>query len=465
MFLFDRQMIQALAASLAGHWPGGEPAGETAPDAEALAQTLLPGVAAFLCALTGALRDRDAWLRPIVETYFGDADVAGAFSRLLGGREEARQTLANRFLAAGMDEVALDEAVDAFIAVTAESARRGEFLAYLTGGRPADDAPDWLREPVIDYMNALAAEGLGGVTEGVILAADGQTVIFGARSAWGVAESAGPDGRDEPVMAGETGAEPPPAPNIIAPLPQPPPNIAEPQPPPGVVELRLDAALPANVFVGRVFDLVVAIRRLDAAPLAPADLERRESAGFGVLWPDDAPSIRLRIQISAPDCDIAGEDSQTIRLLAGKNSPDVTFQLTPRRVGPLSIVITVYQETDWIGSTRLRSVVGEDAAGEDAAGDEAAGGSPRGDLAITVNSQPLGNTEVNLMALRQALDDGYSDSELRDLCFELEIDYEDLGGDTQSAKARELVLFARRRNLLARLVECVMRDRPHLLGN
>jgi hypothetical protein len=52
---------------------------------------------------------------------------------------------------------------------------------------------------------------------------------------------------------------------------------------------------------------------------------------------------------------------------------------------------------------------------------------------------------------------------LRDLCFELEIDYEDLGGDSQSARARELVLFAKRRNLLARLVACVMRDRPHLL--
>ena len=90
---------------------------------------------------------------------------------------------------------------------------------------------------------------------------------------------------------------------------------------------------------------------------------------------------------------------------------------------------------------------------------------PRAPLgsAMTVASRPLGNGEVNLVRLRQALDDGYNDSELRDLCFELDIDYEDLPGDGQSAKARELVLFARRRGQIAQLVEHVMRDRPQLL--
>jgi len=82
---------------------------------------------------------------------------------------------------------------------------------------------------------------------------------------------------------------------------------------------------------------------------------------------------------------------------------------------------------------------------------------------MTVTSRPLGNGEVNLVQLRQALDDGYNDSELRDLCFELGIDYEDLPGDGQSAKARELVLYARRHGLLAQLVEKVMRERPQLL--
>jgi hypothetical protein len=461
MFVFDKQMIQTLAASLARHWTSDRPADEGAPGEEALAQALLPGVAAFLCVLTGALPGRDEWLRPIVETYFNGAGAAKAFGRLLTGQETARPALAGEFLKAGMDADALDrgafdEAVDAFVAAVIESARRGDRLVYLTGGQPAADiTPGWMREPVASYIDALLAEGLGGVAEGLMFSANGQTVIFGARIGWSMAEAAGPeegpedgagpDSRDEPTLVGETGSEPPPAPAIMEP---------EPEPPPAVVDLRLDAALPANVFAGRAFDLIVAIRQLNAAPLAPADLERRESANFGVLWPEDAPSIQLRIQISAPDCDIAGGDSQTIRLLAGKNSPDVIFQLTPRRAGPLSIVVTVFQETDWIGSARLRTEAG---------GEEAAGGSPRGDMTITVNSQPLGNGEVNLMVLRQALDEGYNESELRDLCFELEIDYEDLGGDSQSARARELVLFAKRRDLLARLVAYVMRDRPHLL--
>ena len=84
---------------------------------------------------------------------------------------------------------------------------------------------------------------------------------------------------------------------------------------------------------------------------------------------------------------------------------------------------------------------------------------------MTAVSRPLAEADVNLKTLRDALDNGYSDGELRDLCLELNLDYEDLPGDGQAAKARELVLFCKRRGLLAALVERVMRDRPHLLVN
>ena len=142
-------------------------------------------------------------------------------------------------------------------------------------------------------------------------------------------------------------------------------------------------------------------------------------------------------------------DSRDVRLPAGADGPPVYFQLTPRRAGPLSVIITVYQAEDWAGSTRLRTEAGDE--------------QPRGALAMTVASAPLAAADVNLVTLRRALDDGYNDSELRDVCFELGIDYEELPGDNQSAKARELVLYAQRRNLLAQLVAHVMRERPHLL--
>lgn len=44
--------------------------------------------------------------------------------------------------------------------------------------------------------------------------------------------------------------------------------------------------------------------------------------------------------------------------------------------------------------------------------------------------------------------DKFSDSELRDLCFELHIDYESLPGEGKAAKARELVSYCERRDRL-----------------
>jgi hypothetical protein len=56
--------------------------------------------------------------------------------------------------------------------------------------------------------------------------------------------------------------------------------------------------------------------------------------------------------------------------------------------------------------------------------------------------------------------DKFNDSELRDLCFELQIDYESLPGDGKAAKARELVSFCERRDRLPELE----RTARHMLG-
>ncbi len=254
----------------------------------------------------------------------------------------------------------------------------------------------------------------------------------------------------ESIEERETSAEPPPPPpSILPPAPPSPPLPGE-----TVVPLRLDAAAPDRVTVGQPFDLAVAVRRPSSPPLEPDDLTRRESADFGAVWPAGTAFLRLRLQISAPECDIEGGDSRDVRLFAGQDGPTVYFHLTPRRAGPLSLIITVYQEMDWIGSTRLRTEVAATAGV----------GEPRGQLTMTVASGPLNNSEANQLTLRRALDDGYNTDELRDLCFELGIDYEDLPGETQSAKARELVLFAKRHNLTAQLVAVVMAARPHLLA-
>ena len=455
-----------------------------------LTSSLAPGVVAFIGRLSAAVSS-DYDLLPVLTRFFAAPDTAAALGRYATGEPDGVQTVADALLAAGLNPDALDRsdfeaALDAWVAASAEVARRAALtntnyqqaaqLYQQTAARPAGP----LGEAMAVLVNDLARDGLSRIVDGEILAADGYTILFSwRRQSAGrddYAESAGPEKpAAEPQTAGESGgletigeiaeevaAGPPaPEPPSVAPAPEPPPIVPAPA---AVVPLRLDAAAPPQVTVGLPFDLLAAVRRADSPPLsAPADLSLRDSAPFAAVLPAGALFLALRIQIAAPDCDIHGGDSRPVRLLPGQDGPTVYFQLTPRRPGPLSVVITVYQETDWIGSTRLRTEAG--AGGGVAAAGVQPAGAPRAGLVMTAVSRPLAEADVNLKTLRDALDNGYSDGELRDLCLELNLDYEDLPGDGQAAKARELVLFCKRRGLLAALVERVMRDRPHLLVN
>ena len=58
--------------------------------------------------------------------------------------------------------------------------------------------------------------------------------------------------------------------------------------------------------------------------------------------------------------------------------------------------------------------------------------------------------------------DHFDTQELRELCFELGIDYDDLGGEGRRAKIRELLLYARRHGRTPDLLEQLRRARPHV---
>jgi hypothetical protein len=70
--------------------------------------------------------------------------------------------------------------------------------------------------------------------------------------------------------------------------------------------------------------------------------------------------------------------------------------------------------------------------------------------------------DVRLARLRQVLTSRFSDSELRDLCFDLDIAYDDLPGEGRADKARELVAYLNRRNWISRLVETVELERADI---
>lgn len=65
-----------------------------------------------------------------------------------------------------------------------------------------------------------------------------------------------------------------------------------------------------------------------------------------------------------------------------------------------------------------------------------------------------------LLALRRALSDFFGEEDLRDLAFELAIEYDDLPGATRKDKARELVVYCHRRGRLAELKQATLQRRP-----
>jgi len=64
--------------------------------------------------------------------------------------------------------------------------------------------------------------------------------------------------------------------------------------------------------------------------------------------------------------------------------------------------------------------------------------------------------------LRQILTTRFNDSELRDLCFDLEIPYDDWKDEGRAGKARELVAYVKRRNDTSRLVEAIKQQRADI---
>ena len=65
-----------------------------------------------------------------------------------------------------------------------------------------------------------------------------------------------------------------------------------------------------------------------------------------------------------------------------------------------------------------------------------------------------------LLRYAEKIDGRFNHEELRELCFILECEYDDLSGQAKYSKARELVLYLDRRNRLGELQNVVLQLRP-----
>jgi len=68
---------------------------------------------------------------------------------------------------------------------------------------------------------------------------------------------------------------------------------------------------------------------------------------------------------------------------------------------------------------------------------------------------------VQRAQIRETLDTFFDDGELRTLCFDLGIDYDNLPGDGKADKARELVSYCERRGEVVTLFQAIYRRRPN----
>ena len=78
----------------------------------------------------------------------------------------------------------------------------------------------------------------------------------------------------------------------------------------------------------------------------------------------------------------------------------------------------------------------------------------------TVLLQPDSMQRVSLVSLRQLLARHFDDAELRLLCFDLGVDYDDLPAAGKTNKAMELVALLSRRSAIDQLLEVGQKSRP-----
>lgn len=82
-------------------------------------------------------------------------------------------------------------------------------------------------------------------------------------------------------------------------------------------------------------------------------------------------------------------------------------------------------------------------------------------LIIEPQSGPS-DEHANLLELAQKIETGFNESELRDLCFRLHLDYENVAGNTKRDKIRELLLYTQRHGTLNELIAIAADMRPRM---
>jgi len=129
-------------------------------------------------------------------------------------------------------------------------------------------------------------------------------------------------------------------------------------------ELRLDTAVPDKVEYQQIFPVAVAVRQPESEQLNQENLPKVHSGPAQIVWPAGVSSVDLRLEISAPDCEIEGANSHSFQLFQDHNSPIVYFWLKSKKAGQIGIVVNLYQDQNVLGSALARTTVQTQKVGE-----------------------------------------------------------------------------------------------------
>jgi hypothetical protein len=114
--------------------------------------------------------------------------------------------------------------------------------------------------------------------------------------------------------------------------------------------IRLDVVHPESVIVGHPFDVALAIRQIDVAPLV-LDANLKTTSAEGEIYRSAVSDlIKYRVEVIAPDCKVEPEHI-TFLLKAGTNSPVRYLIVTALRVGQVRMLFNAYQEDDYLAAS------------------------------------------------------------------------------------------------------------------
>jgi hypothetical protein len=210
--------------------------------------------------------------------------------------------------------------------------------------------------------------------------------------------------------------------------------------------LRLDTALPSQVQQHLSFELAVAVKQPSSPVLDEEDLDKIKSGDLRVVWPEDVHSIGLSIHVIAPECFIP-RDGCSFWLYKGEDSPVIYFQLTPQQIGRIGIVVTVYQQMDWLGGIRLHTVARQQVVGN---------------VDVSTYSRPVGQNRQAQVDVAQKIEELFTSAQLYTLCFDLGVNNDNLEGTTLALRARSLVIEMVKRGRFHELVRACQELRDNV---